>query len=322
MTNSNRLNNENLADFIPPEKSQNDVDLKELFNAIWSQKIKIIVITGLFAIASVFVAISLPNIYRSEALLAPASPEQQGGLGGLASQFGGIASMAGLNLGGGSTIDNTQLAMSVLKSRQFVENFINKHDILPELMAVKEWNPNSNSLIFDEDIFDAATNKWVRDVDLPRLPQPSTQEAHKVFNNIISIHLDKDSGLIRVAVEHISPTVAKSWVELLIVDINAEMKKRDVEEAERSRDFLQQQIAATDVAGIRTILYQLIEEQMKTIMFAEVRDEYVFKTIDPAIAPEEKIKPKRAFICIAITLLGGLLATGVVVLRFFWCKHN
>ena len=31
-------------------------------------------------------------------------------------------------------------------------------------------------------------------------------------------------------------------------------------------------------------------------MLAEVRQEYVFKTIDPALAPEEKSKPNRALI--------------------------
>ena len=32
-------------------------------------------------------------------------------------------------------------------------------------------------------------------------------------------------------------------------------------------------------------------------MLAEVRPEYVFKTIDPAVVPEEKSKPSRALIC-------------------------
>lgn len=51
-------------------------------------------------------------------------------------------------------------------------------------------------------------------------------------------------------------------------------------------------------------------------MFAEVRDEYVFKTIDPALAPEEKAKPKRALICVLGTLLGGMLGVAIVLVRF------
>ncbi|MFV7714303.1 GNVR domain-containing protein, partial [Shewanella algae] len=72
-----------------------------------------------------------------------------------------------------------------------------------------------------------------------------------------------------------------------------------------------------NIADIRTILYKLIEDQAKTIMFAEVRDEYVFKTIDPAFIPEEKAKPNRALICILGTMLGGMLSVMVVLIRHF-----
>ncbi|GIU37010.1 hypothetical protein TUM4637_35910 [Shewanella hafniensis] len=75
------------------------------------------------------------------------------------------------------------------------------------------------------------------------------------------------------------------------------MKHWDVQKEERSTQFVNKQIELTNVADIKAILYKLVEEQAKTIMFAEVRDEYVFKTIDPALAPEERVQPKRALIC-------------------------
>jgi LPS O-antigen subunit length determinant protein (WzzB/FepE family) len=123
--------------------------------------------------------------------------------------------------------------------------------------------------------------------------------------------------MVTVSVEHLSPLVAQQWVNWLVADINNEMKQRDVAEANRSKAFLQTQIQQTNVADIRTILYKLIEEQTKIIMFAEVRDEYVFKTIDPALVPEEKAKPKRALICVLGTMLGGMLAVMFVLIRYF-----
>ena len=51
--------------------------------------------------------------------------------------------------------------------------------------------------------------------------------------------------------------------------------------SKKSTEFLQQQLERTEIADIREVLYRLIEEQTKTIMFAEVRKEYVFKVIDP-----------------------------------------
>ena len=52
-------------------------------------------------------------------------------------------------------------------------------------------------------------------------------------------------------------------------------------------------------------------------MLAEVRPEYVFKTIDPAVIPEEKSKPSRALTCVLGTFLGGMLGMVVVLIRHY-----
>jgi len=300
--------NNNIAD--------DEIDLRELFAVIWQGKWIIIAITALFAVASVFYAINQPNIYKSEALLAPAEEQQGGGLGALAGQFGGLASLAGVNLGGGSS-NKAQLAIEVLKSRQFTSDFIQKHNILANLMAAKTWNMQTNTLVYDNEMYDAQNDKWVREVKAPFKPEPSMQEAYKKFSKIISASTDKESGMVKISVEHVSPTVAQQWVDWLIKDINQTMKQRDVLEALKSTDFLTQQLEQTKIADIRAVLYKLVEEQTKTIMFAKVRDEYVFKTIDAALVPEEKFKPKRALIVVLGTMLGGMLSVMIVLIRHY-----
>ena len=57
-------------------------------------------------------------------------------------------------------------------------------------------------------------------------------------------------------------------------------------------------------------------------MFANVRDEYVFKTIDPALVSEEKFKPKRALICIFGTLLGCFIGVTIVLIRLYFPKSK
>ncbi|MDT3306374.1 Wzz/FepE/Etk N-terminal domain-containing protein [Shewanella vaxholmensis] len=303
---------------FPHVSAANDeIDLRELFSVIWQGKWIIIFITAVFAIGSVIFAIMQPNIYKSEALLAPASEEQSGGLSGLASQFGGLASLAGVNLGGKGGIDKTQMAIEVMKSRQFTSDFIKKHNVLPDLIAAKKWDRNSDKLIYDPELYNGQTKTWVREAKAPFKSEPSMQEAYKVFSKMIAVNKAKETGMVTISVEHLSPAVAQQWVAWLIQDINKVMKDRDVAEANRSSEFLNKQIALTNVADIRTILYKLVEEQAKTIMFAEVRDEYVFKTIDPALVPEEKAKPKRALICALVTLLGGMLGVMFVLVRHF-----
>ena len=300
--------------------ADDEIDLRELFSAIWQGKWTVIAITSLFAVASVFYAINQPNIYKSEALLAPAEEQQNGGLGALAGQFGGLASLAGVNLGGGNASNKSQLAIEILKSRQFTSQFIQKHNLLPNLMAVKSWDLASGNLMYNTDVYNPDTNTWLRQVKAPKNPEPSMQEAYKVFSSILIISEEKESGLITLAVEHQSPVIAQQWVNWLIQDINEVMKNRDVAEANKSSEFLTKQLNQTKIADIRTVLYKLIEEQTKTIMFANVRNEYVFKTIDPALVPEEKSGPKRALICILGVLLGGMLGIMFLLIRLFVSK--
>ena len=314
----------NFASSQPMGSVENDeIDLRELFAVIWQGKWLIIAITAVFAIGAVIFAINQPNIYKSEALLAPADTEQGGGgLAALAGQFGGLASMAGINLGGGGGVDKTQMAIEVMKSRKFTSDFIQQHNILPDLMAAKKWNMADNTISYDGELYNKADKMWLRIVDAPFKPEPSMQEAYKVFSKIIAVNAAKETGMVTVSVEHISPAVAYQWVNWLVQDINKEMKGRDVAEATRSTTFLKSQIEQTNIADIRSILYKLIEEQAKTIMFAEVRDEYVFKTIDPALIPEEKSKPKRALICVLGTMLGGMLGVMLVLIRYFVKKES
>ena len=272
-----------------------EVNLKELLSVLWKRKFIIVFTSIVFTIVAVFYALSLPDTYKSEALLTVAEQKDSTGLGGLSGQFGGLASLAGINLGAGSD-NKTQLAIEVLKSRQFTSEFIQNHNILPDLMAVKSWNSSTNDISYNEDIYIADQKKWIREISAPFKPKPSMQEAHRAFSKVVSINTLKDTGMVTISIEHISPVIAKQWVDWLVEDINSVMKKRDVAEANRSTDFLVKQLNKTKIADIRSILYKLIEEQAKTIMFANVRDEYVFKTVDPAVVAEVKSGPKLSLI--------------------------
>jgi uncharacterized protein involved in exopolysaccharide biosynthesis len=302
-------------------QEHDEIDLIELWRAIWAGKILILALTFVFAISSVIYAINQPNTYKASVLLAPAGEDGGGGLAKMAGQLGGLASLAGISLGGGGT-DKTGLALEVLKSRVFIENFITEHQLLVPLMAAKNWNNVSNELIIDDSIYDLTSKKWLREVEAPKNPKPSPWESFKEFSDILSISTDEETGLVTLSIEYYSPELGINWLNLLVNDINATMQSKDKKEAQNSIDFLTRKLDQTHLTGMKTVFYQLIEEQIKTIMLAEVSDEYVLKTIDPANVPDEKSGPKRALIVILATMLGGMLAVMMVLIRYFYAKHN
>jgi LPS O-antigen subunit length determinant protein (WzzB/FepE family) len=299
------------------QNQDDEIDLAELWRAIWAGKFTIIIISMIFAVGSVYFALSKPNIYKASTILAPVSSEGgAGGLGALAGQLGGLASMAGISLGGGGG-DKTALALEILKSRSFIENFINKHDLLVPLMASKSWDMATDTLILDIELYDAASQKWIREVKTPKKQEPSPWEVYKEFSSLISISQDKTSSMVSIAVEFYSPEIARQWLTWLIQDINEYMREQDQIEANASIEYLTKQLANIKVSTMETVFYQLIEEQTKNMMLIMVKEEYVLKTVDPAQVPDTKDKPKRALIVVLGTMIGGIISVLIVLIRYF-----
>jgi uncharacterized protein involved in exopolysaccharide biosynthesis len=298
-----------------PAPDNDEIGLRELFRVFWAFKWLIASISFAAAVIAAIFALLLPDIYRAQALLAPNDQEGSGGLSGLASQYGGLASLAGISLSRGQP-DKTALGLEILKSRKFISEFIERHDLLVPLIAAKGWDSETGELIIDPDDYDTVSSEWVRGVRPPKKVVPSMQEAYEEFEKVLSLSQDKNSRFVTLAISHYSPEVAKQWVDWLIEDINSTIMQKDVAEAEQAIEYLNKQIESTALSDLRSVFFGLIEEQTKTVMLAKVSDEYLLKTLDPAVAPEERSKPNRILIVILGTILGFMISVIAVMALF------
>jgi len=291
-----------------------EIDLRELFSVLWAGKKVIVAITGLFAAAAVVYALSIANEYKASIVIAPAQQEG-GGLSGALGQLGGLASLAGVSLGGGGGSE-AAVAQEIMQSWGFVEQFIVNNELEVEVFAAEGWNKTSNVLTIDSDLYDKDSNKWLIDED-GQLRAPTSWELYEAFSKRLSVSEDKKSGLTSVSIEYFSPIVAKNWVDLYVAAINEHMRQRKLSQVNSNIEYLQAQIEKTSIAEMREVFYQIIEEQVKNKMLAEASPEYAFVTVSPSMVPEEKSKPKRALMCILGTLLGGLLSVLYVLVRHY-----
>ena len=295
--------------------SEDEIDLAKLFGVIWEGKVKIILISAIFAIASVFYALSLPNIYTSTLKLVPTNQDSEGGLSSLAAKYGGLASMAGINLGGGSESNSVAHAVELMTSWPYIEAFVKKHDLKETLMATKGWNKDSNELIFDEELYDVKTKTWKTKQpwfsNEDKTAEPTSFETYeKVKKEFLSINFDDELGIFSISVNHYSPNIAYELTGKLKESINEYFRQQDRQEAQASIDFLENKIKSTNNAQMREVFYSMIESHTQKIMMTEVNEEYLLKTLIPAkvAEPKNKSKPKRALIVLLSTLVGGFLA--------------
>ena len=299
-----------------PQPYDDEIDLRELFSVLWAGKILIVAITAVFALVSVGYALSLANQYKASAVVSPA---QSGGssLGAMAGQLGGLASLAGINIGSGGS-NETQEALEVMQSWGFMEEFIQTHDLQVPIYAAIGWDKGSNSLKLNSDLYDATLKRWlIEDDESGENRAPSSWELYEEFRERVAVSQDKKSGLINISVEYYSPQIAKQWVDLFIITINDYMRARKLEQVNRNIEYLTAQIDKTAIADMREVFYQLVEEQTKSKMLAEASPEYAFVTVSRAMVPEEKSQPKRALVCILGTLLGGMLSVLWVLFRHY-----
>ncbi len=297
---------------ITDVKSENDdIDLSALLATLWTGKWTIVTIAIVVTLLSLIYALNLPNTYKSEVLLAPTEEKSASGLSG---QLGGLATLAGVDIGKGSGVDNVTLALEILKSRHFISKFIEKHELLVPVMAAEAWDYKTNSLIIDKSIYDVEKREWRREVNPPRQAKPSLQEASKEFSTLFDVSVDSESKMVTLSFAYYSPVLSKQWLDLIVIDINEEIRGREIQEAERSISYLTAQIQQTNISEVKGALFSLVEEQTKKLMLANARDEYILKVVDPAVIPEEKFKPKRAIIVAIALLIGGTIGTFVVLI--------
>lgn len=291
---------------------RDEINIAWISSILWQAKRLILLVTLLFGLFAIGYSLYLPNIYQSQAILVAA--DETAGIG-VAGQLGSLAAIAGVNLGKGKGEDKSELAVNILKSTDFIIKFLQRHNAAIDLMAAESWDPISRNIKYDNSVYDQARSIWTRDVEPPLLPEPSGQTLNKEFVKIFRVSKDKLTGIITMTISHPSPVIAKRWLDLLIADINEEVRQRDQLQAEKSINYLTAKAAETNLAELRTIFYKMIEEQTKTLLLANVRDEYALKVIDPPLEAEEKSEPKRALIVILFTVIGFLLSVLIVLLR-------
>jgi len=258
----------------------------------------IYLISIFFVLISIAIAIMTTPTFLAESLVAPAEKKGANRLNALVGQFGGLASLAGINLGGRSSSGE---ALALLKSRDFTNKFISDLNLLPVLFS-GQWNKKES--------------KWNDEANPPTL-----WKAYRYFDKSIrSVSIDSKTGFITVGIEWKDPVVAAEWVNLLVERLNTRLRMKAITEAKKSIKYLESELQKTSVIDVKQSIYRLIEAQTKNKMLASTRKDFAFKVLDPAVAPEIKVRPKRTVMVIAGSVLGVVFSVVIVLLMNFFRK--
>lgn len=272
------------------------VGLADVISSIRRRKMFVFGMALLGLVLGTLAAVTSPSIYIAEAVIAPANSGQSAsGLSSLAGQLGGLGTLAGLTTG--STEDKEE-AMATLSSRSLSDSFIKGRKLMPVLFAqqwdAKEGKPSPN-------LFGHVPTMW---------------DANNLFSqNVRTISEDRRSGMLRVSMTWHDPNIAAEWANAYVQLANISLRDRAISESNRNLTYLHKQLEQTTVIELRAAIYRLLETEIKNIMLAQGNEDYAFKVIDAAVAPERPSKPNRALLVLGGLMGGLLLATLLTVMR-------
>jgi uncharacterized protein involved in exopolysaccharide biosynthesis len=258
----------------PALEEPTDVDLAGIVRLLWRRKVLVILCTVVAGSIALAIALTSKPYFKAEVVVTEVRDRGLGGIGALAAQFGGLASLAGMNLNGGPS-GSDQKSAAILDSNHLAEEFIRRYNLIPVL--------------------------------LKRSKVPATMwKAVKAFKEgVVTIRKDTRKGVTIVQVEWTDPATAALWANEFVALANEIIRQQVLTESARNIAYLDEQLAQTNDLELRKVMYDIIETETKTVMLAKGRTDYAFQVVDPAVAPELKDRPHRSIIVLMGLILGS-----------------
>ena len=282
---------------------EDGVDVGAVAARLWAKRWWIVASVVFFTGGLTTLAFVMTPKYRAATVLISTAQEHSNlgnALGGAIGSLGGLASLAGINIGGSN--QETEESLAVLRSQQFTEGFIQDLDLMPKLFASR---------------WDANAHRWK-----PGAEPPTLAQAFKYFDaGVRTISQDKKTSLVTVQIEWKNRVEATEWANTLVERLNEEMRVRAIAKTDASLGFLNKELNATSVVSTREAINRLIEGQIKQRMLANVTREYAFRVVDKALVPDrdDTVKPKKFLMIAAGPFVGAAVGVvGVLFLTWLW----
>ncbi len=259
-----------------------EIDLLILIRMIWAHRILIGCVSLTFGVLAAIYAFTARPEFRAETSLTDAPDGSMGAAASLMNQFGGLASLAGINVSGGD--HKMRDARAVLKSRALAEEFIARRKLV--------------------------------DVILENADQRTLWRAVERFRkSVVTIREDNRAGLVLVTIDWRDAEVAADWANAYVALANEIIRRRALEEATRNIAYLNEQLTKTNSIEVQRVMFNLIENETKNSMLASGREEYAFAVVDRARVPEIRVSPKRALLVLGGLIFGGIIGSIFVFVR-------
>lgn len=299
--------------------NDDEIDLLSLMGVLLKRRKLIIGITLLSTVVAVGLSILslilppeksfLPNLYQPKALmLINDASSQGGGLSALlnSSGIGGLASLAGVNVAGGSTY--SQLAVYLAGTNSFLDAVVDRFDLVARYKIEKNLRADSRMALkkrlsaeFDDKSGVFSISFEDRD---PAFAQQVVNFCADYFERRFSeMGLDKN----KLQKDNLEVNIANTFNEIRRLEMESQQLERSVSTGRSAASVPSIMLEVSRIKreiDAQGAVYTQLKTQYELVKVAMASETPIFQVLERAEVPDKKSGPSRGLICVVVTFAG------------------
>lgn len=290
---------------LTQSNDQTEVGLTDLMLFFWGARWAILIGAVLGIGLGVLFLRAATYRYTASLTLTPAKSEMTQ----LPGNISGLAAIAGVSLPGGGNVNDFNLYLVALQSRQVAAELAKDNVIMQKLFASQydipsgKWRRPSD-LIADLSL----TSKLVLGVPGTDWKQPDGADLQKFLQANVKVVSDRKSNITTISVDHEDPEFAAKLITDLHEKTDAVLRRRALARADQAIGYLEKQLSIVQLAEHRQALAAILGEQEKSRMLASSGAPYAAQPFGAAVVPSRPTSP-QPIIVLVVGLVGGVIAS-------------
>lgn len=303
----------------PSATPNTSLDLAQLFAIVLAKKKTV----GITILCSLLLAVVYLHVatYRYTVLLkvAPAQSNSSSGRG-LASALSGsglgdLASMAGVNLGGGASGGSQfQLYIESLPSRSVADVLARRTDLMKVIFS-REWSEENHAWHPPGGVLRSIANgvKSVLGYPPQKWQPPDGARLQDYLEDSVTIAQSAKQVLVTIKLVHEDPVFAEHFLEALHEVADNQLRQKTFVRSTQYIAYLNHILPTVTVAEQRQAIAASLNEQQKNLMMAGTRTSFAAEPFGGAYATEKPTTPVPTITILVAIVAGAFLGVIIVI---------
>lgn len=302
------------------EKS--NLDFARIVRLIWEGRLTVAIVTAAALLLTILYLHTQAYAYSATMTLVPTQGQSQGG--GLSSQLGGLAAMAGINLPTSQASSPFMIYTDAMGTRDVADE-VNRRDpdVLRRLYKY-EWNDQTKRFEEPASLRHAVAGivKPLLGLPVSHWTPPDGADLQAYIAQAVKAAPDTKRPVIALTYYNPDPVFASHFLQLVHQATDTVLRRITLDRSSKYAHYLEDKLTTTQNADLRQILVQSLSQQETLVMMGSSNTFFAAQPLGRPVVSMYPVQPRGTFILIAGTLaglaLGSFLAYRQISLVSLW----